>query len=113
MIGPAEFYRTADVGAAERGDPLCGPVCAADYAEALRASAGGGDGAANLKKYWLHGEGLKKWATKPHPWTALYHHILKHVGSPGKAKRIASQWFHDHFGIWPGERKGKNKLGRG
>lgn len=113
LITGADYYRTADIEAVERADPLCGPVSSAEYVEALRAFKGAGDGGENLKKYWLHGEGLKKWATKPHPWTTLYHHILKHVGSPGKAKRIASQWFHDHFGYWPGSRKGKNPVGKG
>jgi len=27
--------------------------------------------------------------------------------------RTVAQWFHDVFGIWPGERKGKNPLGPG
>lgn len=67
---------------------------------------------ANLKAYWLAGPGLAKWATNAHPWTALYHHLLKYMPA-GKAKRTAAQWFHDHFGIWPGERKGKNPVGRG
>ncbi|WP_341719947.1 hypothetical protein QQG74_09675 [Micromonospora sp. FIMYZ51] len=66
----------------------------------------------NLRRYWLHGPGLAKWATKPHPWTALYQHLRKHVGS-ARAKRIASQWFKDHFGYWPGHRKGANKTGPG
>jgi hypothetical protein len=104
MINPSEFYRADGVEAAERADPWCGPV---ELFAHERADAD------NLKAYWLHGPGLKKWATKPHPWTALYHHILKHVGMPDRAKRIASQWFHDHFGYWPGSRKGKNPVGRG
>jgi hypothetical protein len=98
MISGADYYR------AEAVDPPMGPVVL-DAHE--RADAN------NLKDYWLHGPGLKKWATKPHPWTALYHHILKHVGNPERAKRIASQWFHDHFGYWPGARKGKNPVGKG
>lgn len=107
MIGTADFYRSgADDDAFERGAPQ-GPFTA----EQLRVDTHAGDG--ELKKYWLHGPGLKKWATKPHPWTALYRHILKHVGNPEKAKRIASQWFHDHFGYWPGSRKGKNPVGKG
>lgn len=104
MINGADYYRSADVEAAERADPWCGPVELFDHERA---------DADNLKDYWLHGPGLKKWATKPHPWTALYHHILKHVGVPARAKRIASQWFHDHFGYWPGSRKGKNPVGKG
>ncbi|GAA2855341.1 hypothetical protein GCM10010472_10780 [Pseudonocardia halophobica] len=65
-----------------------------------------------LERYWKHGEGLAKWAGKAHPWTALYRQLVKHVG-PTRAKRIASQWFHDVFGIWPGERKGTNPVGKG
>jgi hypothetical protein len=66
----------------------------------------------NLKAYWTHGEGLAKWADHPHPWTALYHHLRKHMAD-GLAKRTAAEWFHDVFGIWPGERKGSNPVGPG
>jgi hypothetical protein len=105
MISPAEFYRAAV-------DPDWSAPVGPFTDEELRADTHPGD-AGQLKKYWLSKEGLAKWATKPHPWTALYHHILKHVGNPEKAKRIASQWYHDHFGHWPGERKGKNPVGKG
>ncbi|HEY5880100.1 MAG TPA: hypothetical protein VIU11_14415 [Nakamurella sp.] len=108
MSGPFDFYRsTAEVDAFECSAPV-GPWTD----DELRADIHPGD-PGQLKKYWLSGKGLAKWATKPHPWTALYHHILKHVGNPEKAKRIASQWYHDHFGHWPGERKGKNPIGKG
>jgi 2'-5' RNA ligase len=63
----------------------------------------------DLKDYWLHGAGLAKWAASAHPWTALYRHLRKHVGAP-RAKRIASQWFHDHFGYWPGDRRHRGKV---
>jgi hypothetical protein len=66
----------------------------------------------NLKQYWTKGPGLAKWAKSPHPWTALYNHLKKYMPA-GKAKRVASQWFHDVFGIWPGEREGKNPAGKG
>ena len=75
-------------------------------------SAQGAEGAERLKHYWTKGEGLAKWADKPHPWTALYHHLLKYL-NPELAKRTASQWFHEVFGIWPGERKGSNPRGPG
>lgn len=66
-----------------------------------------------LKHYWTRDpRGLAKWADKPHPWTALYRELRKHVGNE-RAKRMASQWFHDVFGIWPGERAGKNPAGPG
>lgn len=66
-----------------------------------------------LKWYWTKSpEGLAKWAKSPHPWTALRDHLLKFM-PPEKANRVASQWFHDVFGIWPAERKGKNPAGKG
>lgn len=53
-----------------------------------------------------------KWAGDPHPWTALYHHLLKYL--PAEiAKRTAAQWFHDVKGYWPGDQKGKNPVGPG
>lgn len=65
-----------------------------------------------LHHYWTRGEGLAKWAKNPHPWTALYRHLVKHVG-PERAKRMAAQWHKEVFGIWPGEKAGKNPLGPG
>lgn len=70
-------------------------------------------GGERLKHYWTRDpEGLAKWATHPHPWTALRNHLVKFVG-PERADRIASQWFKIVFGIWPGERKGDNPVGPG
>jgi hypothetical protein len=55
-----------------------------------------------LEHYWtVDPEGLAKWADKPKPWTALYHHLLKYLPD-GEAKRTAAQWFHKRFGYWPG-----------
>lgn len=65
-----------------------------------------------LKIYWTKGPGLAKWADDPHPWTALYHHLLKYL-TPDLAKRTAAQWFHDAKGYWPGDQKGKNPVGPG
>lgn len=65
-----------------------------------------------LKDYWLHGEGAAKWVASPHPWTALYRHLKDHMPDE-MAKRVAAEWFHDRFGIWPGERKGDNPAGPG
>lgn len=74
----------------------------------------GKEGAERLHHYWTKGEGRAKWIGKPHPWTALYRHLLRHMnGNVDKAKRTASQWFHDATGMWPGERKGKNPVGKG
>ena len=108
MISPSEFYRTGtDADAFERSAPR-GPFTA----EQLRADVHPGD-PGQLKEYWVHGKGRAKWITSPHPWTALYHHLLKYLKNPEYAKRVASQWFHDATGMWPGSRKGKNKLGPG
>lgn len=68
--------------------------------------AGKGDEA--LKRYWLHGEGLRKWATSAHPWTALYNELKEHVGAE-RARRIAAQWYFEHFGHWPGSKRGDKK----
>ncbi|HWB37047.1 MAG TPA: ADP-ribosyltransferase [Rugosimonospora sp.] len=63
-----------------------------------------------LHDYWTHDpKGLAKWADHPHPYTALYREILKHVGNPDEAHRIAAQWYHDVFGRWPGAGHGGRK----
>jgi hypothetical protein len=65
-----------------------------------------------LKWYWTRGPGLAKWVTSPHPWTALRNELAKYL-KPPVLDRTVSQWFRDVFGIWPGEREGKNPLGTG
>jgi phage portal protein BeeE len=65
-----------------------------------------------LHHYWTKGEGLAKWVGSPHPWTTLMHHLEKHV-DPERAKRMAAQWHHEVFGIWPGEKAGSNPAGPG
>lgn len=66
-----------------------------------------------LKRYWTKDpEGLAKWRDKPHPWTALYRHLKKHMPDE-MAKRVASEWYHDVFHRWPGSRKGRDKNGPG
>ena len=61
-----------------------------------------------LKEYWTQGEGLARWAT----WTQLYTQLREHV-SDERAKRIAAEWYHERYGIWPGHTKGKNPTGPG
>lgn len=76
----------------------------------LGVEAAKGEGEADrykLRKYWTEDpEGLAKWADKPHPWTALYHHLKKHMPDE-MAKRVASEWYHRVFHRWPGQRKEK------
>ena len=67
---------------------------------------------ATWEQQWKHGKLAKKWIGHPHPWTALYHHLRKHMPDE-MAKRTAAQWHHDVFGIWPGEKRGKNPVGPG
>jgi hypothetical protein len=55
-----------------------------------------------FRHYWTETpEGLAKWADKPKPWTALFHHLTKHIPVE-MAKRVAAQWFHRVFHFWPG-----------
>lgn len=67
----------------------------------VEKSPSGVEGAARLHAYWVTGEGLAKWADDPHPWQALYDHLIKFM-PPDKAKRTTSKWhfevFHQHTG---------------
>jgi hypothetical protein len=65
-----------------------------------------------LKWYWTKGPGLAKWRLSPHPWTALRRHLLGKVPAAYLDETV-SQWFHDVFGYWPAERRGKNPVGKG
>lgn len=66
-----------------------------------------------LWQYWTKGEGLAKWAGTPHPYTALTT-ALKAAGVPAHSvPGLAANMFKAVFGIWPGERKGENPVGRG
>lgn len=62
----------------------------------------------NIKDYWTKDpRGLAKWVDHPHPWTALYGHLKKHMPDE-MAKRVASEWYHEVKGHWPNEgKKGK------
>lgn len=63
----------------------------------------------NIKDYWTKDpRGLAKWVDDPHPWTALYNHLKKHMPDE-MAKRTASEWYHEVKGHWPNEGKGKGK----
>lgn len=55
-----------------------------------------------LKRYWMTGDGAGKWAT----WTELYGHLKKHMADE-LAKRVAAEWFHERYGIWPGSDKNR------
>lgn len=54
-----------------------------------------------LKWYWTKGPGLAKWATSPHPFTALRNHLVKYLPAT-YVNQVAAQWFHDALGFWPG-----------
>jgi 8-oxo-dGTP pyrophosphatase MutT (NUDIX family) len=63
--------------------------------------------------YWTQDpEGLAQWADHPHPYTALYTEILKHVKDPDEAHRIAAAWYHYVFHRWPGTGHGGNPAPR-
>jgi hypothetical protein len=76
--------------------------------EILRMAVDGDE----FQAYWTRGKGLKRWATKLHPWQTLHRLLLKHPGIRD-AEGLASHYFHVVFGIWPGERKGQNPAGPG
>lgn len=79
----------------------------ADLGKSARAAATGHEGdAERLHRYWTAGEGLAKWRTSPHPWTTLYHHLLRHIRNVAKAKATAAAWYHDATGTWPGAHHG-------
>lgn len=103
-IGPVTFDRVRIALGADIIDiPLGDPDDLGDAPTPTEIAAASGDDD-QLKRYWLYGEGLKKWADSPHPWTALYRQILKHVKNVEKAKRIASDWYREHFGHMPNEK---------
>jgi hypothetical protein len=113
----------SDAMAAHAGEPDYDPDDDPEFIDRAQAITEGGPvvdksaraeltGHDQLHHYWTRGEGLAKWADHPHPWTALYHHLLKYLPD-GEAKRTAANWFHDVFHMWPGERKGKNPAGPG
>jgi 2'-5' RNA ligase len=107
-LGPVRFDRVRLAFAGQYTDiPLIDwdeepddPTQIADDDGLVAAAAGG---AAELKKYWLSGPGLAKWADKPHPWTALYKALRKFIKDPDEAKRTASQWYRLHFGHMPSQ----------
>lgn len=70
-------------------------------------------GSPTLWAYWTKGAGLAKWASSPHPYTALVA-TLRKAGVPGHSIHgLAASIFRAVFGIWPGERKGANPAGKG
>lgn len=75
--------------------------------DSIITAAGGKGKKNNIKDYWTKDpRGLAKWVDDPHPWTALYNHLKKHMPDD-MAKRTASEWYHEVKGHWPNEGKGK------
>lgn len=68
-------------------------------AELAETEAGG----QRLKRWWVHGEGRKRWSS----WTSLYRQLKKHLPAP-VAKATASRWFHTRYGYWPGDRRNRD-----
>lgn len=119
----------AGVRAAGAPCPHCGAAAAEDaptsHLEAARALL---DGLPDLRSqsnldntpdgrklwdYWLRGAGAAKWVGSAHPYTTLTA-ALRAAGVPGKSiKGLAANLFKAKFGIWPGERKGDNPVGKG
>ncbi|ORL01826.1 hypothetical protein A6F55_19230 [Prescottella equi] len=64
-------------------------------------------GARQLERYWTQGEGLAKWAEKPHPYTSLVKALTKAIPpaemTPEQIKGLAANYYHKVFGVWPGK----------
>jgi intracellular sulfur oxidation DsrE/DsrF family protein len=84
-----------------------------DEYEAYRAAGmDTNPGGERLHLWWTKGPGLRRWVGSPHPWTTLYRQLLEKVGSPGKAKRMASRWFIEVFGYAAGSDKHRVASGK-
>lgn len=71
---------------------------------ALVESAGDGN---SLRTYFTaNPKGLRRWAGKPHPWTALFKILRKHL-DPERAKRVTSAWYIRVFHHTPNQNRGK------
>lgn len=68
-----------------------------------------------LFAYWTKGAGLARWAPTAHPFTALVRALKREIKgkTDGQIKGLAANLFKATFGIWPGERAGKNPVGPG
>lgn len=79
--------------------------------------AGGHDvtpGHDNLHHYWTRDPiGLRRWVHAEHPATTLHALLMEHGISSERAWEMANVWHKEVFGIYPGEKKGKNPLGPG
>ncbi|WP_280758925.1 hypothetical protein [Prescottella agglutinans] len=68
-------------------------------------------GARQLERYWTEGEGLAKWAEKPHPYTSLVEALTKAIPpgemTPEQIKGLAANYYHKVFKVWPGKRNDK------
>lgn len=57
-----------------------------------------------LDRYWVTGPGLLRWASSPHPYTALVA-ALKKAGVPKRMRNgLAANYFKLVFGMYPGQR---------
>lgn len=97
----AKLWRVLIEGGWSNGYIRVGVPEAADETSAAEARN-------DLKHYWLRGEGAAKWAT----WTELFDHLRKHMPAE-MAKRVAAEWFHERYRIWPGHTRGDNPRGPG
>ena len=73
--------------------------------ESERANPTGNAG--ELHHYWtISAEGLAKWATHPHPFSALLGHLKRYISPLSKAEATAAKWHHEVLGFWPGAHSG-------
>lgn len=98
--GAIRFVDVNSIKLLNPGFVLDGPEEKADPDGKVGASAA-------LNRYWTRGKGLAKWATSPHPYTALVA-ALRAEGVPGHmVNGLAASYYHRVFKKWPGSRGSK------
>lgn len=76
----------------------------------MAADTSPGVGVPQFNKFWL-GEGLSRWAESPTPYRTLRSLLLQHM-SIEKASGLAAEYFHEHFGFWPGSAEHRRMGGK-
>lgn len=64
---------------------------------------------ADLTRYWITGPGLARWATNPHPYTALTRALRKEGVPKHMIPGLSANYFKMVFGIFPGQRPRNEK----
>lgn len=66
--------------------------------------------AMQLREYWAHGDGAKKWIGSPTPYRTLRDHLAKYVPPGRELDGLAANIYHAALGKWPGKQRGDKGL---